>query len=283
MYLKKGYFCAMFEKIRKYIVGLVVLLMVMSCSDYNKILKSTDYEFKYKKAVEYYEEGEYARAGTLFQELVNIYRGTSTADQIYYYYAKSMMGQNDYLMAKHYFSTLLKEFPGSDYAEEAQFMVGYTSYLLSPKPRLDQSVTKEAIEALKLYINLYPYSDRVDEANRLIDELQDKLVYKSYLNAKLYYDFENYKAAVVAIDNSLKEYPDTQYREELKYMLLKSKYLLAINSVEEKKEERLSSALDEYFSFVDEFPDSEYKKEADKFYDDVADLLNYNEEQTNLN
>jgi outer membrane protein assembly factor BamD len=194
-----------------------------------------------------------------------------------------MMGQRDYLMAKHYFNTLLKEFPGSDYAEEAQYMVGYTSYLLSPKPRLDQSVTQEAIESLKLYINLYPYSDKVDEANRLIDELQDKLVYKSYLNAKLYYDFENYKAAVVAIDNSLNEYSDSQYREELKYMLLKSKYLLAMNSVESKKETRLSSALDEYFAFVDEFPESVYKKEVDNFYEDVAELLNYNREETNIN
>lgn len=272
----------MFMKMRNISLGLILLLVVSACSDYNKILKSTDYEFKYKKAVELYEDGEYAKAGTLFQELVNIYRGTSRADQIYYYYAKSMMGQRDYLMAKHYFSTLLKEFPGSDYAEEAQYMVGYTSYLLSPKPRLDQSVTHEAIESLKLYINLYPYSERVDEANRLIDELQDKLVYKSYLNAKLYYDFENFKAAVVAIDNSLKEYPDTQYREELKFMLLKSKYLLAMNSVEAKKETRLSGALDEYFAFVDEFPESVYKKEADKFYEDVADLLNYNKEETNI-
>ncbi|SHJ71649.1 Beta-barrel assembly machine subunit BamD [Tangfeifania diversioriginum] len=273
----------MFKKVRNISLAVIALVIVSSCSDYNTILKSTDYEFKYKKAVEYYEDGEYARAGTLFQELVNIYRGTSRADQIYYYYAKSMMGQQDYLMAKHYFQTLLKEFPGSDFAEEAQYMVGYTSYLLSPKPRLDQEVTHEAIDALQLYINLYPYNEKVDEANRLIDELQNKLVYKSYLNAKLYYDFENYKAAVIAIGNSLEEYPFSQYREELKFMLLKSKYLLAMNSVEEKKEERLSDALDEYFAFVDEFSESEHRKEADKFYEEVADLLNYNEEQTNIN
>jgi len=174
----------MFMKTRFFAIILVLVLVVSACGDYNKILKSTDYEFKLKKAVEYYEDGEFVKAGTLFQELVNIYRGTSRADQIYYHYAKSMMGQKDYLMASHYFKSLLKEFPGSQYAEEAQFMVGYCSYLLSPKPRLDQTVTKEAIESLQLYINLYPYNERVDEANRLIDELMDKLVYKSYLNAR---------------------------------------------------------------------------------------------------
>jgi outer membrane protein assembly factor BamD len=274
----------MFMKTRIFILGLIVMLAVSACGDYNKILKSTDYEFKLKKAVEYYEDGEFVKAGTLFQELVNIYRGTSRADQIYYFYAKSMMGQKDYLMATHYFKSLLKEFPGSQYSEEAQFMVGYCNYLLSPKARLDQTVTKEAIQSLQLYINLYPYSERVDEANRLIDELMDKLVYKSYLNARLYYDFENYKAAVISLDNSLKEYPDSQYREELMYMLLKSKYLLAVNSVEDKKQERLSSALDEYFSFVDEYPESQYRKEVDKFYETVADLLNYEQQQeTNIN
>ncbi len=273
----------MFMKTRIFAIGLIVMLIVTACGEYNKILKSTDYEFKLKKAVEYYEDGEFVRAGTLFQELVNIYRGTSRADQIYYFYAKSMMGQKDYLMATHYFKSLIREFPGSQYAEEAQFMVGYCNYLLSPKPRLDQTVTRDAIESLQLYINLYPYSDRVDEANRLIDELRSKLVYKSYLNARLYYDFENYKAAVVALDNSLKEYPDSQYREELMYMLLKSKYLLAINSVEDKKVERLSSALDEYFSFVDEYPESQYRREVDRFYSTVADLLNYDEQQeTNI-
>jgi outer membrane protein assembly factor BamD len=274
----------MLRKKKIFAIGLIVTLLISACGEYNKILKSTDYEFKYKKAIEYYEDGEYVRAGTLFQELVNIYRGTSRADQIYYYYAKSMMGQKDYLMATHYFKSLLKEFPGSDYAEEAQFMVGYCNYLLSPKPRLDQTVTQEAIESLQLYINLYPYSDRVDEANRLIDELRSKLVYKSYLNARLYYDFGNYKAAVVALNNSLKEYPDSEYREELMYLLLKSKYLLAVNSVQDKKQERLSGTLDEYFTFVDEYPESQYRREVDRFYETVADLLNYDEQQeTNIN
>ena len=263
-------------------IGFVFLLtsvLLMSCSDYNKVLKSTDYEFKFKKAIEYYEAGEFVRSGTLFQELINIYRGTSRADQIYYYFAKSMMGQRDYLMANQYFRTLLREHPTSQYAEESQFMIGYASYLQSPKVRLDQEVTLNAIDAFQLYINLYPFSERVDEANRLIDELRDKLVEKSYLNARLYYDFDNFKAAVVSLENALKEYPDTRFREELMYMLVKSRYLLAVNSVEDKKELRLSSALDEYFAFVDEFPETQYRKEVDRYYETLAKLLNYNEDQ----
>ncbi len=267
-------------KMRIFGLGIVLYLgMLTSCGDFNKIVKSTDYEFKYKKAIELYEEGEFAKAGTLFQELINIYRGTNKADKIYYYFAKSMLGQRDYLMAGHYFNTLVKEFSTSEYVEEAQYMVGYCYYLMSPKPRLDQEVTQKAIDALQLYINLYPFNERVEEASRLIMELQDKLVMKSYLSAKLYYDFENYKASVVALNNALKEYPDSKYREELMYMILKSRYLLAVNSVEEKKMDRLSLALDEYFAFVDEFPDSKYSKEIEKYHKTTAKLLNYKEDQ----
>lgn len=269
----------MFMKIRTFgIFSILLLLILNSCGDYNQILKSTDYEFKYKKALEYYEAGEYVRSSQLLQELVSIYRGTSKADEVYYYYAKSQFGQKDYLMAGHYFNTLKEDFPKSEYVEEAQFMVGYCFYLDSPKPRLDQTVTQKAIDALQLFINVNPSSERVEEANRLIIELRDKLVYKSYLSGKLYYDLGNYKAAVVALDNSLKEFPDTRYREELMFMQLRAKYFLGTLSVEDKKEERLNAALDEYFAFVDEYPESKNRKEADKFYKTLAKLLDYEED-----
>ena len=262
-------------------IGLLLLLLSTACSDFNKIVKSTDYEFKYKKAIEYYDDGEYARATTLLRDLVNIYRGTSRADEVYYYYAKSFFAMKDNLIAGHWFRTLVDEFPKSEYTEEAQFMIGYCFYLQSPNPRLDQQVTQQAIDAFQLFINLYPGSSREGEANKLIIELRDKLVYKSYLTGKLYYDLGNYKAAVIGLTNSLKDFPDTKYREDLMFMLLRAKYLLAIKSVEEKKEERLSNALDEYFTFVDEFPNSGHRKDADKFYETTARLLHYNEDDTN--
>jgi len=270
------YICAMLMKMRNFTsIAFVFVLLFSSCSDYNKIVKSTDYEFKYKKALEYYEGGEFVRSSTLLKELINIVRGTSRADKVYYYFAKSQFGMKDYMMAGHYFKSLIKEFPRSEFAEESQFMVGYCFYLDSPSPRLDQLVTQNAIDALQLFINLYPKSTRVEEGTRLIIELRDKLVYKSYLSGKLYFDLENYKAAVVALSSSLKDFPDTKYREELMYMLLKAKYLLAVRSVEEKKRERLSSALDEYYTFVDEYPESKYRKEVEKYYATTAKLLNY--------
>lgn len=278
--VEKMYLCKMIQKVKN-ILWATLFLLSFSCGDYQKVVKSTDYEYKLKKAKEYYENKEYSRSSQLYQELVNIYRGTSRADQIYYYLAKSCYGQRDYVLSSHYFRQMLKEFPRSEYNEEAQFLIGYCYFLDSPSARLDQKTTQDAIDALQLFINIFPGSTRVAEANRLIDELREKLVNKSYLSGRLYYDLADYRAAVISLTNSIKEFPDSKYREELMYYLLKAKYLLGENSIEEKKRERLNSALDEYFTFTDEFPESKYRKEADRFFASTKKLMNLSDEEIN--
>jgi outer membrane protein assembly factor BamD len=274
------YLCEMIRKVKNiFWVGL--LLISISCNEFLKVTKSTDYEFKVKKAKEYYDKKEYGHSSQLYQELVNIYRGTNRADQIYYYLAKSFYGLKDYTLASHYFRLLIKEFPRSSYGEESQFLIGYCLYLDSPSPRLDQATTREAIDAFQLFLNIFPTSTRVAEANQLIDKLKEKLVYKSYLSGKLYYDLQDYRAAVISLTNCLKEYPDSKYREELMFYMLKSKYLLGVNSVEEKKRERLNNVIDEYYTFADEFPKSKYRKEADRFFDSVKKLMNLSDEDIN--
>jgi len=274
------YLCKMI-RIVKNIFWVSLLLLFMSCNDFQKIVKSTDYEFKLKKAKEYFDHKEYGRSSQLYQELVNIYRGTNRADQIYYYLAKSFYGLKDYTLASHYFRLLIKEFPRSEYAEESQFEIGYCLYLDSPNPRLDQKTTQEGIDAFQLFLNIYPTSQKVTEANQYIDKLREKLVYKSYLSGKLYYDLQDYRAAVISLTNSLKEYPDSKYREELMFYLLKAKYLLGVNSIEEKKRERLNNVIDEYYTFVDEFPKSQYRKEADRYFSSVKKLMNLSDEEIN--
>lgn len=261
---------------KKWFFLLIFSLFLFSCSDFNKVVKSTDYEYKYKKAIEYYTAGDYNRANTLFQDLVYVYRGTSKGDELYYNYAQSLFKQNDYILAGHYFKSIIDQYPRSKHAEESQFMVGYCFYSDSPSPKLDQEVSQKAVDAFLLFINVYPFSERVQEANLLIDELHEKVAYKSFLNAKLYYDMGYYKSAVIALSNSLNDYPSTKYREELRYLLFKSRFSLAVNSIEEKKRDRLGEARDEYFNFVDEYPNSKYIREVNRDFRQVSQLLGYN-------
>jgi outer membrane protein assembly factor BamD len=264
---------------KKWILLLILSSFLFSCGEFNNVVKSTDYEYKYKKGIEYYQAKDYTHAIALFEDLVYAFRGTSKGDDLYYYYAYSCYNQSDYLLAGHYFKSIYELYPRSEYAEEAQFMVGMCFYKESPDPMLDQEISINAIDALQLFINMYPYSKkRIDEANVLIDEINEKIVYKSFLSAKLYYDMEYYKAAVIALNNSLNDHPATKYREDIKYLLFKSKYLLGINSINEKKRERLNDARDEYFTFADEFPDSKYIKEVKRDFKHITNLLGLDQE-----
>ena len=256
-----------------------VVFLFTSCSQYQKLLKSTDYELKYKKAMEYYQAEDYTRAGTLLYELIDIYRGTEKSQEAHFAYANSLYGMKDYLLAAHYYRTFVQNYPTSPILEESQFMVAYCNYMMSLNPRLDQTETYAALDALQLFINLYPNSPRAEEAAYFMTELHDKLAYKSFLNAKLYFNLgrylgNNYKSAVIVARNTLDEYPDTQYREELSFLILEAKYIQAMNSVEELKDERLRDTVDEYYSFVNEFPASQYLRRANQFFERVSEILN---------
>jgi outer membrane protein assembly factor BamD len=146
-------------------------------------------------------------------------------------------------------------------------------YNLSPRAELDQESSKSAIEGFNVFVNRFPYSPKVDEAKKYIAELRDRLVEKSYLNAKLYYNMKEYKAAITALTNSLKEFSDSKYREEMMYLKLNSLFLYAERSYSFRQKERYHSTLDDYFSFMEEFPQSKYSKEVKKIYDDTARFL----------
>jgi outer membrane protein assembly factor BamD len=262
---------------RKLLVFMAVILLA-SCSEYQKLLKSTDPDLKFEKALEYYEEGDYMRASTLLQEVISVFMGTPRAEEAHFKYANSLFYMRDYISSVHYYRKFVKRYPNSEYAEETQFMVGVSYFQMSPKARLDQTDTYNAIEAFQLFSALYPKSPRVKEANAMMDELQEKLVYKSYLNAKLYYNLgtymgNNYRSAVIAARNSLDDFPETKYREELSFLILESLYFQAMNSVEEKEEDRLRSTLDEYYAYINEFPESIYMKDANKIFEDVSSAL----------
>lgn len=263
------YFCTMFSG-RSYIILLVITVLTgfSSCSGYEKLLKSTDYKFKYDKAVEYFDNEEYTRAVGLFDQMVNVYRGTTKADTVYNYQANCYLKQRDYTLAGYHFKNLADNYRNSVFAENADFMTAYCFYKLSPRPSLDQESSIKAITAFQLYLIKYPGSQKKTEAQDFIAELRNKLVQKSYLSAKLYYDIENYQSSIIALQNSLEEYPESEHREELMFLLLKSDYLLAVNSVPEKQAERYQETIDQYYSFVGEFTESQYRKEADRIYQD---------------
>ena len=256
---------------KKIVFFLMMIVLLSACGEYNNILKSTDYELKYSYAKKYFNEKKYSKAATLLDELVTIFKGTAYAEESLYLLAQSYYGQKDYQTASQYFETYYKTYPKGEYAELSRYYSGYGLYLDSPDPKLDQTQTYKAIEQLQLYMDYYPQSERAEEAQRILFELQEKLALKELLATRLYFNLgtymgNNYLSAVITAENALKNYPYSKYREEFMYIMLRAKYELALVSVDEKLQGRYRDVVDEYYNYINEYPEGKYLKDATKYF-----------------
>ena len=249
---------------KKWIFILLVVSssVITGCSEYNKILKSTDLEYKYIKGVEYYDEGDYYKAYPIIEELVALYRGQSRSEKLFYMFAYCDFYLEDYLLASHRFTEFTKTFPTSKYTEECSFMSAYSYYKLSPPTKLDQSNTYSAISNLQIFVDRYPHSSRVDTCNTLIVELERKIEIKAVDGANQYKKMQDFSSAVLTYENILKDFPDTKYREEIYFKMYDAEYLLAMKSVHQKKAERIEAAYKAYTNFATRYPESEFMNEA---------------------
>lgn len=266
-------------KNRKWFVCLFVgMFGLYGCGEYQQILKSKDPDFKYQKALMYFNDEQYVKAQTLFDEVTSYYKGTDRSQDVLAYLSRCYMGQKDYVSAAEYYQAYIRNYPKGRYIIEARFQVGHCYYLDAPDARLDQTDTKKAIDFFTQFVELYPESQYAEQAYKEMNELYDKLAYKEYLNAKLYYNLgtylgNNYLSAEVVAKNALKEYPTNKHQEELTWLIFQSKYQQMINSVDSKKEERARDAEDEYYSFITEYPNSKHIPAAEKMNKEIKKIL----------
>lgn len=254
---------------------LLICWSMTSCGEYVALQKSPDYEYKYEAAKAYYMEGKYSRASMLFYDLLAIMKGTTYGEESLYLTAMSEFGNKNYDLAHNNFKKYFQTYPKGQYAEPAHFYSALSLFRQTPDPRLDQTSTINAMGEFQNFLDLYPYTPLREQTQEMIFALQDKLVEKECLSAKLYYDLgsyilnstfggSNYEACVVTAQNALRDYPYAapERREMLSILILRAKYQLALKSVEEKRAERFRDAIDEYYGFANDFPESKYLKEA---------------------
>jgi outer membrane protein assembly factor BamD len=251
----------MFKKQLKLFTGISAFLIIAlgSCkSKYEKVRTSNDNAKKYTEAVKYYNKKDYTKALGLFDPLVTRYRGQEQAEDLYYYYAYTNYKLRDYTSARYHFKNFADTYPSSTRAEECRFMAAYCYYLDSPIYSLDQENTT----------NLYPKSDRVPEAAKLIQNLRDKLEEKSYANSKLYLTIGDWQSAVIAFGNTLRDFPDTKYAEEIDYLTIDAQYEYARHSREDRQEERFNQVINDANQFALTYPNSKYLKSAKDYIKD---------------
>jgi len=261
-----------------HIIALFCAALLMSCaSEFNQVYKSNDNAYKYEYAKQCFAMGKFQQAVALLSEQVTLQKGRQNAQESLYLLAMAQYSNRDYEAASATFRKYFQSYPKGDYAEQACYHIGQSLFQSVPEPRLDQSPTVGAINAYQNFLDYYPDSKLREEAQERLFILQDNLVRKEYLSAKLYYNLggyfgninanteSNYEACIITAQNALKSYPYTDLREDFSVLIMKSKYYLAENSSDEKRVERYRDAEDECYGFMNEFPESEEVKTAEKF------------------
>ena len=188
-----------------------LLILLFSCGEYQKVLKSSDANYKYEMAVKYYENGDFNRAMPLFRELTTMLRATKRSEEVIYYLAYCHYNNGNFITSSYLFKNYIKTFPNGSHVEECSFMGAYCVYLESPSYSLDATYTMKAIDELQQFINMYPSSSKKAKCEELVFELHNKLAFKSFENSKQYYSF-------IAVRNS--EYLKTLY-SDVKFIKLK--------------------------------------------------------------
>jgi outer membrane protein assembly factor BamD len=249
---------------RKFLIIVFAALLFCSCSEYQSVLKSEDAAKKFELATKLYENGKYTKAIRLFEQLSPTYRGKPQSEKMFYMFAQSYYKTKQYSLSGYQFESFASGYPKSEKIQEASYLGAKSYAMLSPVYSLDQTDTYKAIDKLQSFIDAYPDSEYLADANSTAKELREKLEQKAFENAKQYNKISDYKSAIVALDNFVSDYPGTPFKEQALFYKFDSTYQLAINSVLAKKEERLDDAKTAYQNLIKFNSSSEYKKQADE-------------------
>ncbi|WP_203256976.1 outer membrane protein assembly factor BamD [Hyunsoonleella ulvae] len=261
---------------------LVIACILSSCSEYQKILKSEDVALKFKMGDSLFQEGKYEKANRIFAQIVPKYKGKPQAQKLMYLYSKSFFEMKDYYVSGYQFERFVASYPKSEKREEAAFLSAKSYYMLSPRYSKDQKETKDAIEKLQEFINVYPNSQYVSEANVLVKELDFKLEKKAFEIAKQYNHISDFKASIKSFDNFIFQFPGSTLREDALFYRLDAAYKLAVNSVDFKrtaegivnlKKNRLEQAKEYFNAFKKAYAASKYIAEAEEMAATINEQL----------
>ena len=266
------------SKMKNICTILFVALMVVSCGEYHKVLNKGTIEKQYKMATEMYDTENYNKAIQLFEKITPGYRGKPQMERIQYMISTAYYNTKQYELASYYYERFANNYPKSTKSEEAAFYSAHSYYLSSPVVTLDQTATNEALSAMQKFMDKYPESNRIEEANDCIQELRFKLETKAYKTAQQYYHIEDYTAAITSFDNLIGDYLGTKYREEAMYMKYSSAYELGMGSIPQKQGVRIKKAVAYFENFKKSYPDSEFMEDSEKKMEDLNKQLAVYEE-----
>ena len=253
-----------------YIIPLIAAWAVFAgCSSIQRVINTSDNDLIFQRGLVYYKAEKWSKAIILFEHCEPYLKGFPQEDSVAYYRAHSYYKNYDFQTAASLFDEFRRNYGRSVFIEDAEAYFARSLYNMCPSPERDQTTTSAAIVAIAEFLAHHPESEQREFFHELTRDLTWRMEERSFLNAYTYYKILRYDSAIIAFRNALKKYPDSHRREDIRYYIAMSAYNFADNSVASKQADRFMTALDSYYSFIMEYPESKYRAELDKLADNA--------------
>jgi len=185
-------------------------MVILQCSSQKAALDASDINATFERGMEYLEKENYLKAEETFTFIIYNDPGGAFADDAQFYLAETYFNREEYLLAISEYDRLIRRMRTSSFVEHAFWRKAEAYCELSPDFRLEKDMTEKAIRFLYDFIEIYPESKYVDDANNRIVEMREKLAKKLLETAKLYDTLREYESAMYYYDSVIDEYGDTR-------------------------------------------------------------------------
>jgi outer membrane protein assembly factor BamD len=246
----------------------IVLLMIFagtilsSCGGY-KVRPDMTAEDRLALALRMFKNKDYQEGQTQFKILTLNYPGAPFVDQAQFYLGECHYELKEYIIASDEYKRLQRLYPKSVYLDDAQYKIAMSDFKLSPKPPLDQKHTVLALENFQRFVEDFPNSDLVPEAEEKLKTCRIKLAEKDFNAAELYRKLDDSYAALVYYNSVLERYYDTKFAHDALFWKGESLYNL----------NRKDEALVAFNELLAKYPKSKYREKiSDRLQEIESDL-----------
>jgi len=253
--------------------ALITTTLYAGCKNDNLIRPGDTIDVAYKKGLRLYQNENYTDAAKAFETVINIGRGTDYAQSSYFYAAESYFENGQYLLAANGYERFITLYPRAPKRQTAAYKEALSYYKLSPRYRIDQKYTKQAIEKFRIFISRYPDSEKSEQAAEYLSQMRSKLAKKHYHSAELYMRTLEYEAAIIYYNLIIEQFPETSWAERALVDEIAAHVVYAQKSVTSKQRERYEKAVESYEKYIQLFPEGRNRQRAEANVDDARSAL----------
>ena len=240
--------------LRPMLVALVVVVgLIAGCASVkNKTTVKRDPGEVYDGAMTAYMSHKYEDAVEGFSLLMKDYPLTPFAIEAQLMLGDVSFDEEKFAEAGSYYTNFVALYPTHKRASYALFQKGMTYFKDALSYDRDQTSTRKALFAFEDVIEAYPESMYSEKADEIIIFLKRRLAKGELAIARFYFKDKNYEGALSRFRDILKEYPESGLIDE-------TLYYIGV-SYQELGEEKLSR--EAFMTLIADFPDSPFVKSA---------------------